>query len=516
MMDSNVNGFFASLFNTVPEAIVVMDDQDHIVRVNAAFERLFGYTSQEATGRHVDDLVARPELASEAASYTQAVERGETFTIETRRRRKDGSLVDVSVICAPILVRGEAVATYGIYRDITDRRAAEAQREYFARLFDTVPEAIVILDGQGRITNVNREFERVFGYEAEEAKGRLIDDLVVPADHVEEGLAYTDAVNRGETFAFETQRRRKDGSLLDVSLICAPIFVEGRQVAAYGIYRDITDRKSAEAKLVESNRKVTDSIQYASLIQESVLPGSEALQRFLPDHLVLHLPRDVVGGDFHSFFADPEGFLLAVADCSGHGVPGAFMTMSARAVLEQVLARLGPEDPAALLGAVNHSMKAILRQTEGSRDTAALDNGLDMALLRVRSRERTLTFAGARLSLWLRPPSGELEELRGDPCSLGYRRSRPDHTFGNRRLDLVPGTACYLFTDGILDQSGGARGFGLGARRLRRLLDELKDLPMAAQKARIEAFLQDYRGAIPQRDDITLLGFRLDPESGRE
>jgi PAS domain S-box-containing protein len=516
MTDISVNEFFTSLFNTVPEAIAVMDKRDRIVRVNAAFEHLFGYTSQEADGRLVDDLVAPPELAMEAASYTASVERGETFTIETRRRRKDGSLVDVSLICAPIVVHGEQVATYGIYRDITDRKAAEIQREYFARLFDNVPEAIVILDGEGRITSLNGEFERVFGYVACEARGRLIDDLIVPADLAGEGSAYTDAVNRGETFTLETRRCRKDGHLIEVSLICAPILVEGCQVAAYGIYRDITDRKAAEAKLFESNRKITDSIRYASLIQESVLPGREALQRFLPDHMVIHRPRDVVGGDFHSFFPDPEGFLLAVADCSGHGVPGAFMTMSARAVLEQVLARLGPEDPAALLGAVNRTMKAILRQTEGGRDLGALDNGLDMALLRVRPREKTFIFAGARLSLWLRPPAGELEELRGDPQSLGYRRSRPDHVFANHRRDLVPGMSCYLFTDGILDQSGGQKGYGLGTRRLRTLLDEVKDLPMIAQKARIETLLQGYQGANPQRDDITLLGFRLGPESGKE
>lgn len=516
MTDISVNEFLASLFNTVPEAIVVMDSRGRIVRVNAAFEHLFGYTSQEANGQLVDALVAPPELASEAASYTAAVERGKTFTIEARRRRKDGSLVEVSLICAPIIVRGEQVASYGIYRDITDRKAAETQREYFARLFDNVPEAIVILDGEGRITSINREFERVFGYAALEARGRLIDDLIVPADLAGEGLTYTDAVNRGETFTLETRRCRQDGSLLDVSLICAPILVEGRQVAAYGIYRDITDRTRAEAERIESNRKITDSIRYASLIQESVLPGSEVLREFLSDHLVIHLPRDVVGGDFHSFFPDPEGFLLAVADCSGHGVPGAFMTMSARAVLEQVLARLGPEDPAALLGAVNRSMKAILRQTEDTRDSAALDNGLDMALLRVRPQDRTLTFAGARLPLWLRPSEGELEELRGNPHSLGYRRSRLEHAFTNHRRDLTPGMSCYLFTDGILDQSGGPKGYGLGPRRLRTVLEEARDLPMTAQKVRIETFLQAYRGANPQRDDITLLGFRLGPESGKE
>ena len=388
--------------------------------------------------------------------------------------------------------------------------------EYFVNLFNHVREAIVIQDNDGRILRVNGEFEKVFGYGGEEAIGRLIDELIVPPESAAEGLRFTEAVTRGETFTFETRRRRKDGSLVDVSLICAPILIQGRQKAAYGIYRDIGERKLAEARLAESHRRITDSLEYARLIQKSLLPEPGLLGRHIPDHFVLYRPREMVGGDFYSLAADPEGFLLAVADCTGHGVPGAFMTMSAHAILVQVLAKAGPGDPARILAEMNRAMKGALHQHGPSDGPGHLDNGLDMALARFDPGARRLRFAGARLALWLFLPGGEFRELRGNRHSLGYRRSDPDFPFTANNVALPPGTSCYLFTDGILDQHGGTRGFSFGARRLREALRSLQGLPMAAQGPELERALSHYRGANPQRDDITLLGLRTAPESGQE
>lgn len=231
---------------------------------------------------------------------------------------------------------------------------------------------------------------------------------------------------------------------------------------------------------------------------------------------MLFRPRDIVGGDFYTFVPDPRGFVIAVADCTGHGVPGAFMTMSASAILEQLLAKLGPEDPAAILGEVNRALKSVLHQNQRHQGLAHLDNGLDMALVRVLPREGRLLFAGARLPLWVRQPGEALREFRGDAHSLGYRRSDTAFAFANHAVTWAPGTSCYLLTDGILDQHGGLKGFGFGQRRLKAVLHTLRDLPLAEQGKALEWILDEYRGGNPQRDDITLLGFRLDPKSGQE
>ena len=265
----------------------------------------------------------------------------------------------------------------------------------------------------------------------------------------------------------------------------------------------------ANQKLTEFSRKITDSLDYAHLIQASMLPKPEAMAAAIPDHFVLFKPRDIVGGDFYSLTGDPRGFLVAVGDCAGHGVPGAFMSMSASAILEQLLAKLGPEDPAVILGELNDAMKSLLHQSERALGAGRLDNGLDMALVRVLPAERRVRFAGARLGFWTVAPGGGLVEHKGDSQSLGYRRSLHDFHFTNQDIALEPGTSCYLFTDGILDQNGGPQGFGFGQRRLREVVAGLGDQPMAQQLEVLARVLGEYQGRNLQRDDITFMGFRI-------
>ena len=262
-------------------------------------------------------------------------------------------------------------------------------------------------------------------------------------------------------------------------------------------------------ELTQSNRKLLDSLEYAHLIQESLLPKATELARHLADHFVLFRPRDIVGGDFYAILPDEQGCLLAVGDCTGHGVPGAFMSMSASAILSQLVAKLGPEDPALILRELNLALKALLHQG-GRGPGAALDNGLDLGLLRVRPDR--MVFAGARIPLWtLAPADADLQVHPAQNESLGYRRSRADFPFTNQVLALPQGTLCFLFTDGILDQHGGPFNYGLGRDRLARVLGEHRGLPMAGQGEALARALDEYRAGNPQRDDITILGFRSGP-----
>jgi serine phosphatase RsbU (regulator of sigma subunit) len=267
----------------------------------------------------------------------------------------------------------------------------------------------------------------------------------------------------------------------------------------------------ANQKLTEFSRKITDSLDYAHLIQASMLPKPEAMAAVLPDHFVLFRPRDIVGGDFYTLTSDPRGFLVAVGDCAGHGVPGAFMSMSASAILEQLLAKLGPEDPALVLAELNDAMKSLLHQSERALGAGRLDNGLDLALVRVLPAEGRIRFAGARLGFWTVAPGQSLVEHKGDSQSLGYRRSLTDFHFTNQDILLEPGTSCYLFTDGILDQNGGPQGFGFGQRRLREVIAGMGVRPMPEQLEVLAQVLREYQGRNLQRDDITFMGFRLAP-----
>ncbi|WP_377809537.1 SpoIIE family protein phosphatase [Azospirillum sp. A29] len=280
----------------------------------------------------------------------------------------------------------------------------------------------------------------------------------------------------------------------------------------------VRDRTEA---LAATNRAIMDSINYAQLIQSAILPSTGTLSAGLTEHFVLWRPRDVVSGDFYVCREVEDGFVVAVADCTGHGVPGAFMTMTASAILNNALDQLGAADPAAVLAAVDRKVRAALHQEEEARGGAdCFDNGLDLGLCHIRPAEGKLVFAGARIPL-LVVADGGLTELRGDRRSLGYRPSAfratgsepagcgAESPFTNQSIALRPGQTFLMGTDGLVDQNGGERGRSFGRIRLHELLSQGTHSPLDQLKTEVERSLDRFQCGREQRDDITLFGFRV-------
>ncbi len=266
--------YLERLFNSAPEAIVWHDNEDRIVNVNDEFTRMFGYTREEAIGRPINDLLVPEEMKEEGERFSSRVISGERIEADTRRMRKDGSLIDVWVIGSPITRDGKQMGDYAIYRDITERKKAEeeilVQKTYLEKLFNSAPEGIVWHDNDDVIVNVNEEFTQMFGYSREEAIGRKINDLVSPPEMRSEAAMFSHMVNHGDRVSADSRRMRKDGTVFDVSILGAPIFHEGKQIAVYAIYRDITERKRAEEEI---------------LLQKTYL---ERLFNSAPEAIVLH------------------------------------------------------------------------------------------------------------------------------------------------------------------------------------------------------------------------------------
>jgi PAS domain S-box-containing protein len=252
--------YLEMLFEGLQEGIVMVDSHGIIQRVNREFERLFGYSSDEAVGHSIDDLVAPDELNEEARRVTSAVVTGHKQILETKRYSKDGSVLNVSLLASPISVGDQVVGYYGIYRDIAGRKEAESdlrrQKAHLEQLFESAQEGIVMVANDGIILNGNSEFLRMFGYELEEIKGRNIDDIITSEDSLKEAIDITDRVSSGFKVSFETARTRKDGTKIEVSLLASPIVIDDVQVAFYGIYRDITERKRATERLNRSRRRI--------------------------------------------------------------------------------------------------------------------------------------------------------------------------------------------------------------------------------------------------------------------
>ena len=257
-------------------------------------------------------------------------------------------------------------------------------------------------------------------------------------------------------------------------------------------------------QMADANKKIGDSIQYASLIQNAILPDRELTRALENQHFVLWRPRDVVGGDFYVFRAGERGCLLGVVDCAGHGVPGAFMTMIAHTVINVALDTLGLADPARVLTQMDAQIRAMLRSDPAY---ASVATNMDAGLAYVDFETRAVTFAGAKVSLyWC---DGEnVGEIKGDRYAIGDKKPP---VFSEPANSLRPAPDVYLTTDGFLDQAGGPKGYSFGQARFAELLRRHAGRPFAEQKRAFSKELAAYQGDLAQRDDITLLSFRFTP-----
>ena len=261
--------------------------------------------------------------------------------------------------------------------------------------------------------------------------------------------------------------------------------------------------EAANQNMQRAHQQISDSIDYASLIQRAILPDQQ-LRQVLGEHFfVIWHPRDVVGGDFYVFRAERERYLLGVVDCAGHGVPGALMTMLARSALDHAMNQVGIDHPAAILSHTDRAMRDMLKDCEQTR---ALATSLDAGLVNLDRERRCLRYAGARISLYW-SDGDEVGEIKGGRRALGDRHQGD---YEDTQISLRAGVTYYLATDGFLDQAGGEMGYGFGNTRFAQLLLGHARLPMAEQASALNQALQDYQGGYAQRDDITILSFRFD------
>ncbi|MFO7893938.1 MAG: PAS domain S-box protein, partial [Longimicrobiales bacterium] len=239
----------SQVLSAMSDAVLLLDEYGRIHGANRAASELLGAAEEALSGVPVSTYLRTEEGDEGWLPEPGAVIRDR----ELRLRAPTGERIAVSVAAQPLVERGRQVGAVVVARDIRDRLAAEEelelQRRYFEDLFDNIPEAIALVDEQDRILRVNDEFTRFFGYTESEAVGRTIEELIVPEDRRDEGREFARTVANGESIMEETVRRRKDGTVVDVSILARRLEIPGEPLQLYGIYRDITGRKEAERQL---------------------------------------------------------------------------------------------------------------------------------------------------------------------------------------------------------------------------------------------------------------------------
>jgi len=250
--------------------------------------------------------------------------------------------------------------------------------------------------------------------------------------------------------------------------------------------------------------QILDSIYYAERIQEAILPPDKHLSDHLSDHFLLFKPRDIVSGDFYWSLEKNHKLLVAAADCTGHGVPGAFLSMLGISSMNEIVNRNKMLKPGKILEELRNILIKSLHQT-GTRGEAR--DGIEIALCVIDLKNQSLEYAGANRPLYL-VREGDVRIIRPDRMPIGiYGQEKVPFT--NHKLELRKGDGLYLFSDGYVDQLGGPSRKTFRVKRFRKLLLEIQDQPMESQKKILLQKLKEWQGEVEQIDDILVMGIRI-------
>ena len=269
------------------------------------------------------------------------------------------------------------------------------------------------------------------------------------------------------------------------------------------------ERKKSEAEIMAKNQLLIENINFASVIQNSLLPDISFIKNYTQDAFIIWKPRDIVGGDIYWLIPLEDGFCTAVIDCTGHGVSGAFMTIAVNQILNEIAKDCKIQSPAQILNRLNATFKDTFYKFNKIEHFHA---GLDIGICIVNTTSRKLIYSGAHMSLFY-SENGELKEIRGVNRSIGYhretKRNKKSKEFTDIAIDYLPGDAFYITTDGFIDQNGEKDIYPFGVDRFMEIVQNATTISFEQQKYEIWNNLIEYMGKEEQRDDITLLGIKL-------
>jgi PAS domain S-box-containing protein len=285
----------------------------------------------------------------------------------------------------------------------------------------------------------------------------------------------------------------------------SPIFENRKLVRNSGICRDITRRKKNEEAIRKHDKELTDSIHVAKTIQDAILVPKEKMASKFKEFFILSKPKEIVSGDFYFYKETKKGIFVAVADCTGHGVPAGFMSMIGNAFLIEVINANELISPAEALNALRSTIIHSLHQND---PLAELKDGMDIALVYFDKKFTSVQYAGAFNPMYL-IRGGELIETEADQFPIGTQLDHELSPFKNHSQFIQKKDIIYLFSDGFSDQLGGDQGRKFGKVKMKELLVAIKDQPLYEQEISLAAAYDEWRGNEEQVDDVMVVGMKI-------
>ncbi|HSH66499.1 MAG TPA: PAS domain S-box protein [Bacteroidia bacterium] len=505
------------IFNASPSGMIIADTESgRLIEVNNSFLSTFNYKREEAIGLTADEL-GFVSSETQQKVFGKLKQQGFLKNEAVPAITKNGKRIHTIFSVERFEMKGRECFLC-VFHDISDIREMEKRiiesENKFRKIIEEAGDVLYTTNAHGQFVYINPRVNVLTEYTEEELIGKHFSVLISP-EWKNDVIAYykTQFQNRVYETRMEFTILTKSGKEKWVEQVVIMHAVNGFIHGFQCIVRDITERKktnlllAAQKKTIErKNKDILDSINYAKHIQDAIFPPRELVKKILPQSFILLKPKDIISGDFYWIEKFNHKTFIAAADCTGHGVPGALLSIIGYNLLSKSINEHGHTKPNKILNELSNGISKTLRQSVGKY---GVTDSMDIALCVIDRVNNVLEYAGAYNSIYLIRKK-ELKEIRADRFPIGLFRGEKSKRYTNHRIKLEKGDLIYLFSDGYPDQFGGPLGKKLKYNEFKRILLSIHHLPLSQQKNELDKTIEDWKWKKEeQTDDILIIGIKI-------
>ena len=480
---------FESITKTVGEGIISINSIGNIIFVNDKINDIFGYYFGELINTNIKILMPNTYHKNHDLGLKHYLKTKEKKIIGKRMRleglHKSGRIFPIEIHINEYEHRGKLFFNAAI-RDISDLVIREKRIEELALFPTENPLPVLKVDINFTLLYANHASEPILTYWnikkgmnlPKEWHPKIIDSFILAKTKIEE-----------EVFGDKIYK-----------FVLAPV-KKNNYVYIYA--EDITQEKSFQSKITAQNDKIMSSIRYAKRIQTAILGDPINATLYFKDAFVLFKPMDVVSGDFYWHTEKDNKIIIIAADCTGHGVPGALMSIIGKDILDRIIKNQGVTDASKILTVLDNEITKQLNQHETN-----VNDGMDIALCIIDKKSKKLNFAGAKRPL-IYIENDKINYIKGNKIAIGGDETRINKSYIQHEIDIMPETTFYIFSDGYSDQFGGKDNKKFMGNRFKKMIFSIHKKPMAEQKKQIDDVLINWLSHRKPIDDVLVIGFKV-------
>jgi len=499
------------LLENASEVITIYEKDGTVRYISPSVEKILGYRQEDIIDTTELDKVHPDSKEEVHEQFLYLVDHPEeSITMQHQYLNSSNEYVWVEVTGTNQL---EDPAIQGIIfntRDITERRRAEQEermRSKMQALSENSIDLITRIDNEGKFFYVNPTIERYTGKKPDEVIQKGLHEADIEPKIIEAWALLLDKVrDQNEKVTEEVDFPSEMGDrVMQVNAI--PEYDEEKALESILVVsHDITDRKAIELEIASKNKKITESINYAKRIQGAILPNNQVIRQKLPDSFILYKAKDVVSGDFPWYIEVDDVIYIAAVDCTGHGVPGALISLIGYFLLNDIVRSQKISDPGVILDKLDAGVTSTLRQDQ---DDSTTKDGMDIAFCKVDKKKNQIEYSGAHRPLYYLHANGELDEIKGNKFPIGGGIYRNQTNFDNHKIKYKAGDSIYFCSDGFPDQFGGPQNRKFGPKRLRQTIVDNHGKSMDEMHIIFDEAWENWKADYKQTDDVLLIGIRF-------